>query len=93
MVNSIEEIIHLNHVCDSLGMDTITAGNLCAFAMAAFEQGKSDYEIKFGDAGAIAVLLKLMANREGPGELLSQGIVQTSRKWGMEELICTLIAY
>ncbi|MCP4722067.1 MAG: aldehyde:ferredoxin oxidoreductase, partial [Desulfobacteraceae bacterium] len=85
MVAFIEEIIYLNHVCDSLGMDTITAGNLCAFAMAAFEQGKSDYEIKFGDAGAIAVLLKLMANKEGPGELLSQGIVHAAREWGMED--------
>jgi aldehyde:ferredoxin oxidoreductase len=84
MVDSIEEIVHLNHVCDSLGMDTITASNLCAFAMAAFEQGKSDYEIKFGDARAIAVLLKLIANREGLGKLLSQGIVPASQKWGME---------
>ncbi len=85
MVDSIEEIVHLNHLCDSLGMDTITAGNLCAFAMAAFEQGKSDYEIRFGDAGAIAVLLNLIATREGVGELLSRGIVHAAEKWGMED--------
>ena len=85
MVESIEEIVYLNHICDSLGMDTITAGNLCAFAMAAFEQGKSEYEIQFGDAGAIAVLLKLIAGREGIGELLSQGIVHAAKRWGMED--------
>ena len=85
MVDSIEEIVHLNHICDSLGMDTITAGNLCAFAMAAFERGKSDYAIKFGDAQAIALLLKLIANREGVGDLLSQGIVATAEEWGMEK--------
>jgi aldehyde:ferredoxin oxidoreductase len=85
MVESIEEIAYLNHICDSLGMDTITAGNLCGFAMAAFEQGKSDYEIKFGDVDAIATLLKLMAKREGIGELLSCGIIPTAKKWGMED--------
>jgi len=85
MVASIEEIVHLNHICDSLGMDTITAGNLCAFAMTAFEQGKSDHEIQFGDAAAIAALLKLMARREGIGELLSQGIVPAAQKWSMED--------
>jgi len=84
MVDSIEEIVHLNHICDSQGMDTITAGNLCAFAMAAFEQGKSDYEIKFGDARAIALLLRLIARQEGIGELLSQGIVHVATEWGME---------
>ncbi|MBA3012650.1 MAG: aldehyde ferredoxin oxidoreductase family protein [Proteobacteria bacterium] len=85
MVDCVEEIVHLNHVCDSLGMDTITAGNLCAFAMAAFEKGKSDYDIQFGDARAIAVLLNLIARREGIGNLLSQGIVPTAREWGMED--------
>ena len=33
MVKSIEEIIYLNDLCDRLGMDTITAGNLVAFAI------------------------------------------------------------
>jgi len=28
MIESIEEIIYLNDICDRLGMDTITAGNL-----------------------------------------------------------------
>jgi aldehyde:ferredoxin oxidoreductase len=53
--------------------------------MSAFEQGKSDYDIQFGDARAIAVLLKLIARREGIGELLSQGIVPAARHWGMED--------
>jgi aldehyde:ferredoxin oxidoreductase len=85
MVESIEEIVHLNHICDSLGMDTITAGNLCAFAMTAFEQGKSDYDIRFGDADGIAVLLKRIAGREGIGDQLSQGIIAAARHWGMED--------
>ncbi len=85
MIQSIEEIIYLNHCCDSLGMDTITAGNLCAFAMKAFEQGCSDHEIRFGNAEQTAELLTLMAQKKGIGELLSQGIIPTAKAWGMED--------
>ncbi len=86
MIDSIEEIAYLNHLCDSLGMDTITAGNLCAFAMKAFELGKSDYEIHFGDADKTARLLTLISQRKDIGELLSRGIIPAACAWGMEDL-------
>jgi aldehyde:ferredoxin oxidoreductase len=35
LIDSIEEIVYLNDICDRLGMDTITAGNLCAFTIEA----------------------------------------------------------
>lgn len=85
MVAEIEEIVRLNHVCDQLGMDTITAGNLVAFSMAAFEQGKSDYEIRFGDAEGIETLLRLMAERKGMGEVLSHGIRHAAAVFGMAD--------
>jgi len=40
MVKSIEEIIYINDLCDRLGIDTITAGNLVAFAIEASKNGK-----------------------------------------------------
>jgi len=39
MVDSIEEICHLNDICDRLGMDTITAGNLCEISFDTFYNG------------------------------------------------------
>ncbi|WDP90411.1 MAG: aldehyde ferredoxin oxidoreductase family protein [Desulfobacter sp.] len=85
MVESVEEVARLNHVCDGLGIDTISGGNLCAFAMAAYEQGKSDYPIAFGDARGVETLLNLIARKEGPGALLARGIVHAARAWGMED--------
>ena len=85
MVDEIEEIARLNHVCDSLGLDTITAGNLCAFAMAAYEQGKSDYQIEFGDSRGIEILLGLIAAKDGVGAVLAKGIVHAARTWDMED--------
>ena len=52
MVHSIEEILYLNDICDRLGMDTISAGSLCAFAMEAYESGRITEKVRWGDRRA-----------------------------------------
>lgn len=86
LVDSIEEIAYLNDLCDRLGMDTITAGNLCAFAMEAARRGSIDYPIAYGDAEGIAILLKKIAHREGIGEVLAQGIRSAALTWHLVDL-------
>jgi aldehyde:ferredoxin oxidoreductase len=39
-ITSTEEIAYLNDVCDRLGLDTISAGNLAGFAIEASKRGK-----------------------------------------------------
>jgi len=85
MVESIEEIIYLNDLCDRLGMDTITAGNLCAFAIEASVNKKIERDLKYGDVDAIADLLRQIAHREDIGETLGKGIVHAARTWDMED--------
>ena len=85
-IGSIEEITYLNDLCDRLGMDTISAGNLCGFAMEAREQGKIDEDITYGDAEKTAELLKKIAARKGIGETLAEGIVATAKAWDMEDV-------
>jgi len=85
MVTSIEEIIYLNDLCDRLGMDTITAGNLAAFAIEASRKGKIKEKLDYGDVDAIADVLKKMAYREGIGRVLSQGVRHAAAAWGMEK--------
>ena len=86
MVESIEEIAFLNDICDRLGMDTITSGNLCAFTMEAVRLGKVVYPIGPGDVDAIADLLKKIARKEGIGALLAEGIRHTANAWGLEDV-------
>ena len=86
LIDSIEEIAYLNDICDRLGMDTITAGNLCAFTIEAARRGKVDYKIDYGEVDAIADLLQLMARREGIGEVLSQGIKHAAKEWNLEDI-------
>ena len=84
-VDSIEEIVYLNDICDRLGMDTISAGNLVAFAIEASRQGCIDLKIDYGQVDDIAGLLKNMAYRKGIGEVLAKGIKAAAEKWGMED--------
>ncbi len=86
MVEDMAEIAHLNDLCDRLGMDTITAGNLCGLLMEASELGRIDLGIKYGDVDAIADLLKNIAAREGIGDILADGIRSAAAHWGLEDL-------
>jgi aldehyde:ferredoxin oxidoreductase len=85
MVKSIEEIIYLNDLCDRLGMDTITAGNLAAFAIEASKRRKIKDKLIYGDADGIASVLTKMAYRKGVGKVLSEGVRHVASIWGMEE--------
>ncbi len=85
-IDSIEEIIYLNDICDRLGLDTITAGNLCGLAIEAARRGKMDVPIDYGQVDAIAELLRKIASREGIGDLLAQGIRTAAKEWDLEEI-------
>jgi aldehyde:ferredoxin oxidoreductase len=86
LVDRIEEIAWLNDICDRLGIDTITSGNLCAFTIEAVKRGRVDFAIDYGDVDAIARLLGMIARREGIGEILSQGIRHAAREWNLEDI-------
>lgn len=84
-IDSIEEILYLNDICDRLGMDTISAGNLAALTIEAARQKRVDHRIDYGDVDAIARLLEDIAYRRGIGDLLAQGIRKAADAWGMAD--------
>ena len=84
-VDSIEEIMYLNDLCDRLGMDTISTGNLIAFAIEASRQGRIDLKIDYGGVDAMAKLLEDIAYRRGTGDTLAKGIKEAAREWDMED--------
>ena len=86
MIDSIEEIAWLNDICDRLGIDTITSGNLCAFTIEAAKRGKVDFKIDYGDVDTIAKLLQMIARREGIGDVLAGGIRHAAKAWGLEDI-------
>ena len=86
MVDSIEEIAFFHALCNRLGMDTITAGNLCAFAIEAAKQGKIDLAIDYGDVEGIEKLLYMISARQGIGDVLARGIKHAAKLWGLEDI-------
>jgi len=86
LVDSIEEIAYLNDICDRMGMDTISAGNLCGFTIEAARRGKVDFRIDYGEVDAIAELLHMIARREGIGDILANGIKFAAKEWGLEDI-------
>ncbi len=84
-INGIEEIMYLNDLCDRLGMDTISSGNLAAFTIEAARQGRIDTAIDYGDVNAIAQLLSDIAYNRGHGAVLARGIKHAARQWDMED--------
>jgi aldehyde:ferredoxin oxidoreductase len=86
MVHEIEEIAYLNDICDQLGMDTISAGSLCAFAIEASEMGRIKERIDWGDVDKIAELLHSIASKKGIGADLAEGIRHAAKVWNMEDV-------
>ena len=86
MIESIEEITWLNDICDRLGMDTITAGNLAALTIEASQLGKIPEKFEYGDADMVADLLFKTAQREGLGGLIADGIKSAAHEMDMTDL-------
>ena len=86
MVHEIEEIAYLNDICDRLGIDTISGGSLCAFAMEASEKGRIEEKINWGDVDKIAELLNDIAYKKGTGAVLAEGIRHAAKTWNMEDI-------
>lgn len=84
-IDDITEIAYLNDLCDRLGLDTMSAGNLAAMTIEASRQGKIDYNIDYGQPEQVAELLKDMAYRRGIGDVLAGGIKKAAAKWGFED--------
>ena len=87
-VDSPEAVIKANELCDRLGMDTISAGNVAAFAMELYERGiltreeLGGLELRFGNHEALMKLLEMIAYRRGVGDALAEGVRGASKRIG-----------
>lgn len=77
--DNLESIIKVDNICNTYGIDTISAGSLVAFLINCFEEGRitkedtDGLEMRWGNHGAIVTMTEKIANREGIGDILAQG--------------------
>lgn len=84
----ISAVAKANQLCDLLGIDTITAGNVVGFAMRAveLERMELDFPLRFGSAESTFKLIRMISYREGIGDTLADGVRQASEKLGLEDI-------
>ena len=87
-VGSLETIARANYLCDDLGIDTISTGNVVAFAMECYEKGVIDktdtggLDLRFGNAEAYLRVIEMIGMREGLGATLSEGVRKSAQAFG-----------
>ncbi len=86
LIGDIKEIAYLNDLCDRLGVDTITTGNVTGFAIEASKRNKINFKVDYGDVDRIAELIKMIAYREGIGDLFAEGVRFAAKELGLEEI-------
>ena len=87
-IGDIRVILKFNEDCSNMGLDTISTGNVCAWAMELFERGiltekdTDGLELKFGNVEAAVALPQLIATRESIGNVLAEGVARASKLIG-----------
>ncbi len=83
--SDMEIILKINHLCDELGMDTISLGGTLAYAMELYEKGGKDFGVRFGDAQGVLDIIPKIARREGDASELANGSKWLAAKYGGED--------
>jgi len=87
-ISDLKYVAKANELCNKYTMDTVSTGMVIAFAMQCYEERlltKEDtegIELTFGNKEALLILIEKIANREGLGDLLSQGSYIAAQKIG-----------
>jgi len=80
LIDNLPEIIQANILCDKWGLDTISTGNVIGFTMECFEKGlistaqTEGLNIGFGDGETCLAAIEMIANRNGFGDVLAEGV-------------------
>jgi aldehyde:ferredoxin oxidoreductase len=86
-VHNFAAIVKANQLCDELGIDTISAGNLIGVLMEAQETGllsEKDLDglhLTWGDEEAILETVQRIAHRKGIGQVLADGSFGVIKRW------------
>ena len=87
-ISDIQDVAQANLLADDLGIDTISTGNVIAWAMECYEKEiftKKDtggLDLRFGNVEATFKMIESIARREGLGDLLAEGVKRAAAKVG-----------
>ncbi|MYL67296.1 aldehyde ferredoxin oxidoreductase family protein [Halorubrum distributum] len=76
-VDDVVDVMRANELCDELGMDTISCGDVVSMFL--------ESEDEFGNAGLVRSLVEQIAYRDGVGDKLAEGVHRASEEFGAED--------
>lgn len=88
LIDDLDTIITGNELCNRLGLDTISTGNVIAFAMEAAENGIIDKQltdrvkIEWGSPETLLPLIEMIAYRKDIGDVLAEGVRHAAARLG-----------
>lgn len=86
-IQNFSAILKANQLCDDLGIDTITTGNLIGVLMEAQETGllsEKDLDglnLKWGSEEVVLEMVQKIAHRNGIGNILAEGSLGLIKHW------------
>jgi aldehyde:ferredoxin oxidoreductase len=89
-ITDTEVVIKANELCNTLGMDTISAGSLAQWTIECVERGAlspgevDGLDLRWGNGDALVALLAKTAARVGIGDLLADGVREAARRLGRD---------
>jgi len=87
-LTDLNTLVYLDNLCSRLGMDSISAGGVIAFAMDLFDRGiltledTGGLDLSWGNGEAMGILIKQIADGEGLGGILATGVRRAARTIG-----------
>ena len=88
LIDSLPAVLRLNELANRLGLDTIETGAMVAFSMELFENGLigpkelGPVSLDWGNREGAEALIRMIAAREGFGDLLAEGMKVAAEKIG-----------
>ena len=83
-IGDLSAVAKIADLCNKLGMDTISMGNVIGWTMECSEKGLIDYKIKFGESQKAIELVEKIAYRKDIGDMLAEGVRYASDQVGRE---------
>ncbi|ELZ04759.1 Aldehyde ferredoxin oxidoreductase [Natrialba chahannaoensis JCM 10990] len=77
-ITNVTEVTELANLADTLGMDTISLGNVLSWLMEVTGAGLVDSDLRWGDAEAAAEVIHDIAHRDGIGDELAEGTARAA---------------
>ncbi len=89
-VGKLDAVIYANKLCNMYGLDTISTGDVIAFAMElrdkkiVMDKDTDEVRLKWGNEEAVIEMIRKIAFREGFGNILAEGSMRAAEKIGGE---------